>query len=230
MTRTLKPRPTLTEEHDLWLAGHHLIAGVDEAGQGSIAGPLTVAAIILPLPYPTHPDPTAAFAQLAETLNPVLDSKRVHDDRRLKLLYDLILSLNPIYAIGLATLEELEQLKNANLAALLTSQRAIAALPITPDFVLFDNDLAPADFPLPHQSLVKGDAISLTIACASILAKYTCDEHLRALSQQYPAYLFHQHKGYITKEHTQLLERHGPSPAHRQYHKFVKKAQNSHPN
>ncbi|GAB4170670.1 MAG: ribonuclease HII [Wenzhouxiangellaceae bacterium] len=174
------------------------VAGVDEAGRGPLAGPVVAAAVIL--------DPDQSIRGLA-------DSKALSAARRERLA-GLIRAQASAWAIGVAEVEEIDRL-NILRATHLAMQRAVAALAIKPDRVLVDGNLAPAlevDEVLP---VVGGDARIAEISAASILAKVTRDERMLALHQEFPQYGFDRHKGYPTAEHRALLERYGPTPAHR---------------
>lgn len=178
--------------------GYKLICGVDEAGRGPLAGPVCAAAVILP-----------TDAEI-EGLN---DSKKISEKKR-ELLYDVICEKAIAYCISFGTLEEIEAL-NILEATFLAMNRSIDGLKIKPDYVLIDGNKTPKDIKIPCEAIVKGDAKSASIAAASILAKVTRDRLLLEYDKQYPEYNFKKHKGYGTKEHTELILKHGPSPIHR---------------
>lgn len=183
--------------------GGFVLAGVDEAGRGPLAGNVFAAAVVLPagldIPF----------------LN---DSKKISESRR-EQLFDVICSAAVAYGIAEATVEEIETLNILN-AAMLAMQRAVAALtghdglPVTPELVLIDGNRIP-NLEVPAQCVIGGDAKSASIAAASILAKVSRDRAMCTLAEQYPMYGFHQHKGYGTAMHYQAIEQFGPSPVHR---------------
>ena len=174
-----------------------LIAGVDEAGRGPLAGPVLAAAVIL--------DPARPITGLA-------DSKTLSAARREQLASE-IRARALAWALGRAEVEEIDRL-NILQAALLAMQRAVAALPVVPDQVLVDGNRCPV-LPCPCRAIVRGDATVAAIGAASILAKVARDAELRHLHDRYPAYHFARHKGYPTAAHLNALRRHGPCPAHR---------------
>lgn len=174
-----------------------LIAGVDEAGRGPLAGPVLAAAVIL--------DPARPITGLA-------DSKTLGAARRERLAGE-IRARALAWALGRAEVEEIDRL-NILQAALLAMQRAVAALPLIPDQVLVDGNRCPR-LTCPCQAIVRGDATVPAIGAASILAKVARDAELRRLHDRYPVYHFAQHKGYPTAAHRDALRRYGPCPEHR---------------
>ena len=188
----------LTREHALRARGFFLVAGVDEAGRGPLAGPVVAAAVILP----------ADFA-----LDGLTDSKKVPAARREKIF--AVLATHPCvaWAACLATVEEIDR-HNILRATHLAMARAVRALPARPDHALVDG-LPVRDLPVPHSALVGGDALSLSIAAASIMAKVTRDRLMVALDAEYPQYGFARHKGYGVRQHLEALRHHGPCPVHR---------------
>ena len=174
-----------------------LIAGVDEAGRGPLAGPVTAAAVIL--------DPARPIAGLA-------DSKKLSPARRERLAEE-IRAKSLAWALGRADIAEIDRL-NILQAALLAMQRAVAALSVAPDKVLVDGNRCPK-LVCPCAAIVKGDASVPAISAASILAKVARDAELRELHDRYPQYDFTRHKGYPTAAHLDALRRHGPCPEHR---------------
>lgn len=204
--RSVMPRAALTLELALWRAGYARIAGADEVGRGAWAGPVTAAAVIL------HNDPLA----LAPLLGVVDDSKKLTPRARER-LFDVIQAHVATLGVGCATAEEIDALGilPANRLAL---TRAVDALPAPPDFLLLDYLTLP-ELPLPQRGVVHGDAISLSIAAASIIAKVTRDRWIAAQEMVYPGYGFARHKGYGTAEHRAALARLGPCAMHR--HSFA---------
>ena len=174
-----------------------LIAGVDEAGRGPLAGPVVAAAVILDDLKP---------------INGLADSKQLTAKRREK-LYDEIRAKALCCSIAEASVEEIDRL-NILQATMLAMQRAVRGLRLKPSKVLVDgNRLPPLD--VLAEAIVSGDALVPAISAASILAKVTRDRQLEALDLRHPAYGFAQHKGYGTAQHLQALQQHGPLPEHR---------------
>ena len=174
-----------------------LVAGVDEAGRGPLAGPVVAAAVIL--------DPTRPVAGLA-------DSKALTARQRKRLEVQIRAQARCV-AIGEASVREIDTL-NILQATLLAMRRAIEALHPSPEHVLVDGNRLPP-LPMPAQALVGGDATVPAISAASVLAKVHRDRLCLALDRDWPAYGFAVHKGYPTAAHLQALQRHGPCPAHR---------------
>jgi len=202
--------PTLERERALWRAGYRRVAGVDEAGRGPLAGPVVAGAVVLP--------PEPPFPWLAE----VRDSKALPPARREELA-DRIRRDALAWAVAEASVPEIERLGILK-ASLLAMERAVRALPLSPDFVLVDGPYAPQGLGVPCQPVRGGDACSLSIACASILAKVHRDRRMEELDALYPGYGFARHKGYPTPEHRSALRRLGPSPIHRHTYGPVREA------
>ncbi len=194
------------EEHALLAQGARWIAGVDEAGRGPLAGPLVVAAVILP------------FGSRFAGLN---DSKQVAPDVRER-LYDEIIAASVAWAIEVISPDTIDEL-NILRATHHGMRAAVRALHPAPAIALIDGLPLPAP-PLPQRNLVRGDARSASIAAASILAKVTRDRLMCALDGQYPGYGFARHKGYPTAEHLRQLRRLGPCPIHRRSYAPVQAA------
>ena len=178
--------------------GLKLICGVDEAGRGPLAGPVCAAAVILPQDLEI------------EGLN---DSKKLSEKKR-EQLFDVITEKAIAYCVAYGTLEEIEE-KNILQATFLAMNRAIEGLSQKADFALIDGNKIPAGIKIPAAAIVKGDAKSMSIAAASILAKVSRDRLLMEYDQKYPQYQFAKHKGYGTKLHTDLIKEHGPCEIHR---------------
>lgn len=191
-----------TIENERSREGYSMICGVDEAGRGPLCGPVVAAAVILPQ------------GLYIEGLN---DSKKLTEKKR-EQLFDVICESAIAYAIAESSVEEINQ-TNILAATMNAMKRAIAALPVPADFALIDGNVA-KDFPIPTQTVVHGDAISPSIAAASILAKVTRDRACVELDRQYPQYGILRHKGYGTKEHMEALRVYGPAPIHRT--KFIR--------
>ena len=177
------------------------IAGIDEAGRGPWAGPVAAAAVILDMSRP-----------LPEGIN---DSKKLTESQRER-LFDAVTASAVSYGIGLAIAEEIDRI-NIRQATHLAMTRALEALSLSgppPVAALVDGNDPPA-FAVPTRALVNGDAQSLSIAAASILAKVTRDRMMAALDAEHPGYGFARHKGYGTAQHAEALLRLGPCPIHR---------------
>lgn len=202
------PSPTLHfEQLVLDQYGPVLIAGVDEAGRGALAGPVVAAAVILPLEQPYQ------LARLAQ----VNDSKQLTGPQR-EALFAQIKENVVAYGIGQVAAAAIDEM-GIMPATKEAMRQALAALHPQPGFALVDGNVRLKNIRLPHQTIVKGDALSLTIAAASILAKVTRDRTMIAQAATYPLYQFERHKGYGTAQHLALLAQHGPSPIHR--HSFA---------
>jgi ribonuclease HII len=190
--------PDLTLETALHTAGRRRIAGIDEAGRGPLAGPVAAAAVILPRDF---------------TCPGLDDSKKISPAKR-EMLYEQ-LTTNPLvfWAVATADREEIDRLNILN-ATHLAMRRAAEALDPRPDHCLIDG-LPVKNFPLPHDAIVKGDGLSLSIAAASIIAKVTRDRIMKELDREFPQFGFAKHQGYGTKAHLEALRTHGPCCHHR---------------
>jgi ribonuclease HII len=174
-----------------------ILAGVDEAGRGPLAGPVVAAAVVLSASYP---------------IDGLADSKTLSALRREALAVQ-IRTHATAWALGMASVEEIDRL-NILQATLLAMQRAVQGLAMTPDLVLVDGNRAPR-LSCPVRTVVRGDALIKSISAASILAKVARDAILQDLDGEYPGYGFAVHKGYPTAAHQRALEALGPSPVHR---------------
>lgn len=190
-------------EHRCYDRGLKLVCGVDEAGAGPLAGDVYAAAVILPpdleLPY----------------LN---DSKQVTPKRR-EVLFDQIREQAVAWSVAAATPEEIDRINILN-ARMLAMERAIQALDPRAEYALIDGNRS-RGITLAHETVVKGDAKSASIAAASILAKVSRDRYMEEMAEQYPQYEFERHKGYPTRRHYELLRQYGPCPIHR--HSFLRR-------
>lgn len=193
----------LKYEKEAFSLGYTNICGVDEAGRGPLAGPVCAAAVILPRNH------------IIEDVN---DSKKLSEKKR-EILFDVIRNQALSYSIAFATVEEIENL-NILEATMLAMKRAVKSLNITPDFVMVDGNKCP-EIDIKCESIVKGDANSMSIAAASILAKVSRDRLCYEYAKQYPQYSFDKHKGYGTKLHIEMIRKYGPCPIHRK--SFLKK-------
>jgi len=192
-------------EKQLTEQGFKKIAGIDEAGRGPLAGPVVAAACILPQ------------GLLFEKLN---DSKQLSEKEREILFTAITTSPGSIYGIGIVDVETIDQI-NILRATHLAMQRAVAALSEKPDYLLIDGNQLPF-FEIPREGVIKGDAKSVSIAAASVLAKVTRDRIMTELDAQWPEYGFKQHKGYGTGKHTQAIQKWGVCPIHRRSFEPIK--------
>ena len=198
----IPPTPDLAFETQLWENGCQHVAGIDEAGRGALAGPVFAAALILP----------STSIDLIRTLDGVNDSKKLTASQRehwAARLPEIALA----WAVASSSAEEIDQMGILP-ATRLAAHRAVQSLSPLPEHLLLDYLQLPT-LPTPQTSLVKGDARSLSIAAASILAKTARDAHMRTLDRDYPGYGFARHKGYGTSAHLAVLDQLGPSPIHR---------------
>jgi ribonuclease HII len=201
--------PDLRLEKIFWKSGLANIAGMDEAGRGALAGPVTVGAVILP-----------NLPRLSSTLSGVRDSKQMTPGQRDRWAA-VIREIARAWSLGWASADEIDSL-GISAATRLAAERALESLPILPDHLLTDFRLNP-DTDIPLTSLVKGDQKSLSISAASVLAKTARDEVMCELAKQFPGYGLSRHKGYGTAVHRAALERLGHSPVHRKTFSFRKK-------
>ncbi len=185
-------------------AGYKVVCGIDEAGRGPLAGPVHAAAVILPIGLEI------------EGLN---DSKKLTEKKR-EQLFDVICEKAIDYSIGIATEKEIDEINILN-ATFLAMHRAVEGLKIKPDYALIDGNQYPKIPFVTEETVVKGDAKSMSIAAASILAKVSRDRFMLEKAKEYPEYCFEKHKGYGTKVHYEAIKEFGPSPIHRMT--FLKK-------
>lgn len=197
--------PDFTHERnipDLFTPRNGLIAGVDEAGRGPLAGPVVAGAVIFP------------NLEIDDYLrNELNDSKKLTAAKREK-LFDALHASNALIGFGTASVEEIDAL-NILQATFLAMRRAVEALPRTPDFALIDGNKVPPSLPCPAQALIKGDALSLSVAAASIVAKVTRDRIMTDLAKEFPFYGWEKNAGYGTKAHLDGIAAHGVCPHHR---------------
>lgn len=201
----------------LAIEGLELLAGVDEAGRGPLAGPVCAAAVILmPKEFPAAliADSVTGEDQTApNTPQGITDSKRLSARRR-EALFEQIQAQAAAWAIAWASVAEIDRL-NILQASLLAMRRALLALPLQPSQVLIDGNRCPDQLPCPARAVIGGDGRELSIGAASILAKVARDREMMRLDQLHPAFGFAQHKGYPSKAHLEALDRLGPSIHHR---------------
>jgi len=195
---SLNSKPNFVFEQDLYRRGFSIVAGVDEAGRGPLAGPVSAAAVVL------NPE------ELPEDLN---DSKLLSPEVR-DILYDEIMRKALAVCVAFSSAAEIDSI-NIRLATHTAMRRALGGLSIIPKFILVDGNDLPADLPCKGETIVKGDSLSLSIAAASIIAKVTRDRMMRRLCQHFPGYGFKHHFGYATKDHLEAISSLGPCPYHR---------------
>jgi len=188
----------LKYENEAKALRYSLIAGVDEAGRGPLAGPVVAAAVIL--------------IQDVNILG-VNDSKKLSEKARQEIYQQVICHENLLYGVGVVEADVIDELNILN-ATFLAMKKAVEALPEKPDFLLIDGNQSPK-IPIPTRTIIKGDALSKSIALASIIAKVTRDEIMKKLDAKMPQYQFLSHKGYPTSKHKQLIEKFGLSDQHR---------------
>lgn len=179
-----------------------LVAGVDEAGRGPLAGPVVAAAVIL--------EPGTIFPGIN-------DSKKLSEKNRNK-FFDLIYKKALDVSVGFVSHEEIDEI-NILQASVKAMKIALDGLRIIPQHVLIDGNYF-NNYEIPFTTIVKGDAISISIAAASIVAKVTRDEWMTKVASQYPEYGFEKHKGYPTDAHIKAIRKYGPTPIHRK--SFIK--------
>ena len=192
--------PSFAEEQTLVKRGCRLIAGIDEVGRGPLAGPVMAAAVILPLDLDT------------EWLHLVNDSKQLTAETRER-LFPLICESAIAFGIGEVSAEAIDEHGIAG-ATKMAMRQAVSNLDTPPDALLIDFVRLP-EINLPQRCIPKGDCKSISIACASIIAKVMRDRLMVELDKTYPGYGFAGHKGYATREHLESIERLGACPIHR---------------
>lgn len=190
--------PDYSIENEYINKGYKKIAGVDEAGRGPLAGPVCAAAVILP-------------ANLK--IEGLDDSKKLSEKKR-EALYDIIKEKAVAYSIQLVDNNVIDEINILN-ATMLAMTNAVNNLQEKPDYVIIDGNKVPEELKTPATAVVKGDAKSMSIAAASILAKVTRDRLMLELCSKYPQYEFDRHKGYGTKLHCEKLLEFGPCEIHR---------------
>jgi ribonuclease HII len=193
-----QPKPHFRREKVLAAKGLWPIAGIDEAGRGPLAGPVAAAAVVL--------DPR----NLPKGLN---DSKLLPPEVR-EALFDEIMRRAVAVAVAFSSAAEIDRI-NIRQATLCAMRRALAALAISPCYVLVDGNDLPQGLVCEGETIIGGDGSSLSIAAASIVAKVTRDRTMRRLCQHHPQYGFSRHFGYATQAHREAIALHGPSPFHR---------------
>ena len=186
----------LEYENQAIAKGYRAVCGVDE-GRGPLAGPVCAAAVILP------------ENTVIEGVN---DSKKLSEKKR-EALFDVIRERSVSYSVAFASVEEIEEMNILN-ATMLAMKRAVEGLSVKADFAMIDGNRLPK-LDIDSEFIIKGDAKSMSIACASVLAKVSRDRLLYKYAEEYPEYLFDKHKGYGTKAHVEAIKKYGPCPYHR---------------
>lgn len=191
------PIDTLVFEQRARNRGYRLIAGIDEAGRGALAGPVVAAAVVLPI---------------GVRIEGVDDSKKLSPETRER-LFDVIMAHALRVGVGMASAKVIDRI-NILQATRLAMQEAVGKLSPQPDFLLIDG-ISRIASPLPQQTIKKGDSLSLSIAAASIIAKVSRDRLMRELDLKHPGYGLAGHKGYGSASHMEAIRQLGPSPIHR---------------
>ena len=194
----------LLYEKEAWASGFLRLAGIDEAGRGPLAGPVVAAAVIF--------DPEYIKAEVEITFDRLTDSKAMTEAGREEYFELLTASESVTVGIGIIDSGEIDQI---NILKATHKAMALAAEQVKPQFALVDG-LPVKGLPCDSQSIVKGDALSISISAASIIAKVTRDRIMVELDVRYPEYGFSSHKGYGTKQHLDALKKFGATPVHRQ--------------
>lgn len=195
--------PTFEIENKIWDSGYRFIAGTDEAGRGPLAGPVVAAAVILPKDF---------------SIKGVNDSKKLSEKKREE-LYNLIIENALCYSISIISEKIIDKI-NIYKASKKAMEEAVGSLSIKPDYII--SDAMKLDLSIPCDDIIKGDAKSLTIAAASILAKVTRDRLMIKLGNKYTMYNFKKNKGYPTKEHISAINKYGIIKEHRKTYYPVK--------
>lgn len=201
-----KEQDWLFFENEAYARGYKYVCGVDEAGRGPLAGPVFAAAVILPRGY---------------VIDGVNDSKKLTEKKR-EQLYSKIKEQSLAYCVASASVDEIDEINILN-ATFLVMTRAVSGLQVKADFALVDGNRLPS-LEIDAKAVVKGDALSESIAAASILAKVERDHFMLNLDNEYPNYAFEKHKGYGTKLHIEMIKKYGASNVHRKT--FLKKILN----
>ncbi len=194
----------LEYEKKYWDKGIDLVAGIDEAGRGPLAGGVFAAAVVF---------------DKDTVIEGIDDSKKLTEKKREE-LYDIIIEKAKYYSIVSVDESRIDEI-NILEATFEAFNKALLGLEVMPDVALIDGNRA-KNIPIQYETIVKGDSKSQSVAAASILAKVTRDRYITELAKKYPQYAFEKHKGYGTKEHLELIAKFGPCPIHRKTFKGVK--------
>lgn len=201
--KTKKAEDLRSFEKRLWKEGFQYIVGTDEAGRGPLVGPVVAGAVILPINY---------------NLKGLTDSKKLSEKKREE--YFQIIQKDAIsIGIGIVEAKEIDEI-NIYEASRKAMQEAILNLKIKPEYIL--SDAMPLNLDIPCEPIIHGDALSISIAAASVIAKVTRDKIMYELDEKYPEYEFKNHKGYPTKKHLELLQKYGPLENYRFTYKPVR--------
>lgn len=192
--------PTLERERVLWAKGKQFVAGLDEVGRGPLAGPVVASAVI----FPPH----------VRTIRGLDDSKKMTAAKR-EAISVTITERALCWSVAAASVREVDRL-NIRKASALAMRRCLERLPVTPDHVLLDGNPLP-EVGWPHESIVKGDSVSQSIAAASVLAKVLRDHLMGLLDVGHQAYGWRTNMGYGTRKHLEALDKCGPTKHHRKY-------------
>lgn len=193
-------------EKKLWNLGYENIAGCDEAGRGPLFGPVVAASVILPHDF------------VLEGLN---DSKKLSEKKREK-YYPIIMEKALAVSVSVVEADEIDKI-NIYEASRQGMLRATNSLKVKPDYIITDAMPLDGFTSLPHEAIIKGDAKSITIAAASVIAKVTRDRIMYEIDKVHPEYEFKKHKGYPTKKHLELIEKYGIIDGYRRTYGPVKK-------
>lgn len=185
-------------EREYYEKGYKSIAGIDEAGRGPLAGPVVAGAVILPKDC------------LLEGIN---DSKKLSEKKREK-LYDDIIENAVAWGVGIVDHTVIDEINILN-ATRLAMKKALENLTVKPDYILIDAEKKVDTNGIPYLPIIKGDALSISIGAASIIAKVTRDRMMKEYDKIFPMYGFEKHKGYGTKAHVEAIKEHGPCMIHR---------------
>ena len=178
--------------------GYKFICGVDEAGRGPLAGPVSAAAVILPMNC---------------EIDGLNDSKKLSGKKR-EILFDIIIEKAISYSIAFCDEREIDEINILN-ATFKAMKSAVEGLKVPADYCIVDGNFAIKELSIPCEPIIKGDAKSMSIAAASILAKVSRDRFMLEMDEKYPQYNFKKHKGYGTAEHIEMIKTHGASEIHR---------------
>ncbi len=192
------PTPTLERERALWAKGYEYVAGVDEVGRGPLAGPVVTAAVV--------------FDHEQGPIEGLRDSKKMTANQR-NAVSEAVRGAARAWAIGAASVREIDR-RNIRRATALAMQRAVARLSLLPDYVIIDGRPMP-ELEYEHDAIVGGDATSMSIAGASVIAKCVRDHLMELLDKRYPGFGWGGNKGYGTAAHIAMLDDIGPTPHHR---------------
>lgn len=200
-------------KYELLCEKTQLIAGIDEAGRGPWAGPVVAGAVIFP------------DLEISDSLAKKLDDSKKLTAAKREALFEELHASNALIGYGMASVEEIDSL-NILQATFLAMKRAVKNLPQVPEFIIVDGNKLPPDLPCPARFLIKGDALSLSVAAASIIAKVTRDRLMCELAKEFPYYGWEKNAGYGTKAHQDGLKAHGVCIHHRKSYAPIRKIVN----